>query len=281
MGTPHQIGTVGNLWRYPVKSMLGERREEMVVTANGAIGDRAWALRDLRTGRIASAKKHPVLLSFRAHYAVQPTTTEPGDVIIEMPDGRVMRADAAETSDRISDILGVPLRLENKAQALERTGIVRETVFGDNPVGKFKPEWTLETMPDYFQLKTNTFLEIGSIFILTSGSIDHLRKCQGRTAMIDQRRFRPNIYVETNDGTDGFAEDGWIGGVLTIGESLVLDEFSGTVWCVTSTLPQEELPRDLSILRTIAQHHEGCLGVYGNVRLEGNIRVGDPVVLSN
>ena len=99
--------------------------------------------------------------------------------------------------------------------------------------------------------------------------------------MIDQRRFRPNIYVETNDGTDGFAEDGWIGGVLTIGESLVLDEFSGTVWCVTSTLPQEELPRDLSILRTIAQHHEGCLGVYGNVRLEGNIRVGDPVVLSN
>ena len=281
MGTPHRIGIVENLWRYPVKSMLGERREEMHVTPDGAIGDRVWALRDLTTGRIASAKKHPALLSFRAHYDVQPTATEPGKVIIEMPDGRVMRADAVETSDRISDILGVPLRLEDKAQSLERTGIVRETVFGDNPVTKFKPEWTLETMPDYFQLKTNTFLEIGSIFVLTSGSLEHLRKCQGGTAMIDQRRFRPNIFIESDNGTDGFVEDAWIGGTLTIGEDLVLDEFSGTVWCVTSTLPQEELPRDLSVLRTIAQHHRGCLGVYGNVRLAGVIRVGDTVVLSN
>ena len=143
MSTRRSIGTVGNLWRYPVKSMLGERLEEMTVTPDGAIGDRAWALRDLKTGRIASAKKHPVLLSFRAHYDVQPTATDPGHVIIEMPDGRVMSADAAEASDRISDILDVPLRLENKAHTLERTSIVRETVFGDNPVSKFKPEWTL------------------------------------------------------------------------------------------------------------------------------------------
>ena len=281
MGTRRSIGTVGNLWRYPVKSMLGERLEEMTVTLDGAIGDRAWALRDLRTGRIASAKKHPVLLSFRAHYDVQPTETDPGNVIIEMPDGRVMSADAAEASDRISDILDVPLRLENKARTLERTSIVRETVFGDNPVSKFKPEWTLETMPDYFELKSGSFLEIGSIFILTSGSIEHLRKCQGNTALIDQRRFRPNIYVASNDGAQGFVEDAWIGGTLTIGASLIVDEFSGTVWCVTSTLPQEDLPRDLSVLRTIAQHHKGCLGVYGTVRSASTIRVGDPVVLSN
>lgn len=280
MGTRHSIGTVGNLWRYPVKSMLGEPLEEMFVTPAGAIGDRTWALRDLSTGKIASAKKHPVLLSFRAHHEVQPTATEPGNVIIEMPDGRDMPADTAETSDRISDIVGLPLRLENKARALEKTSIDRETVFGDNPVAKFKPEWTLETMPDHFQLKSDSFFEISSIFILTSGSIEHLRKCQGGTAMVDQRRFRPNIYLETGDGTGGFVEDAWTGGALTIGERLVLDEFSGTVWCVTSTLPQEELPRDLSVLRTIAQHHQGCLGVYGTVRLPGRIRVGDPVVLS-
>ena len=280
MSTQH-IGSVGNLWRYPVKSMLGEQLTEMQVTPHGAIGDRAWALRDLTTGRIASAKKHPTLLSFRAHFDVQPTATEPGHVIIEMPDGRVMPVDAAETADRISDVIGIPLRLENKAQALERTTIIRETVFGDSPVEKFKPEWTLETMPDYFELKRDSFFEISSIFILTSGSIKHLRECQGGTAMVDQRRFRPNIYLETGDGTEGFVEDAWIGGTLAIGKKLIVDEFSGTVWCVTSTLPQEELPRDLSVLRTIAQHHRGCFGVYGTVRAAGTIRVGDPVILSN
>ena len=68
---------------------------------------------------------------------------------------------------------------------------------------------------------------------------------------------------------------------MAIGESVSLNDFSGTVWCVTSTLPQEELPRDLSILRTIAQDHGGCLGVYANVTAEGKIRVGDSIGLSH
>lgn len=280
MGVEREVGTVGNLWRYPVKSMLGERLEEVLLTTSGVIGDRAWALRDTRTARIASAKKYPILLSFRAHYDVQPTADEPGSVVIEMPDGRVAPPEDPETSEQISRILQIPVRLESKARELERTSIVRETVFGDVPVSKFKPEWTPETMPDFFQLKQGSFFEIGSIFILTSGSIKHLRACQGGTALIDQRRFRPNIYVESNAGIDGFVEDAWIGGTLKIGESASLDDFAGTVWCVTSTLPQEELPRDLSILRTIARDHNGCLGVYANVRSNGTIRVGQPIVLS-
>ena len=165
--------------------------------------------------------------------------------------------------------------LRNQPRELEKTTIVRETVFGDVPVSKFKPEWTPETMPDYFQLKSGSFFEIGSIFILTSGSIEHLRACQGSTALIDQRRFRPNIYVELNGDTLGFVEDTWIGGTLAFGDSVTVDEFSGTVWCVTATLPQQGLPRDLSILRTIARDHKGCLGVYGTVRLGGKIRIGD------
>jgi MOSC domain-containing protein len=48
---------------------------------------------------------------------------------------------------------------------------------------------------------------------------------------------------------------------------------------VTSTLAQEELPRDLSILRATAQHHRGCLGVYANVRSPGRACVGDPIKL--
>jgi uncharacterized protein len=66
---------------------------------------------------------------------------------------------------------------------------------------------------------------------------------------------------------------------VRVGRDVVFADVKPTVWCVTSTLAQEELPRDLSILRTIAQHHRGCLGVYASVPSAGTIRVGDPVTL--
>ena len=45
---------VTGLWRYPVKSMLGGRVPDAVMTERGCLGDRAWALRDVASGRIAS-----------------------------------------------------------------------------------------------------------------------------------------------------------------------------------------------------------------------------------
>jgi len=143
-----------------------------------------------------------------------------------------------------------------------------------------KPDCTPETMPDYFQLKSGSFLEIGAVFVLASGSVEHLRSLQGGTALIDRRRFRPNLYIDTGQVSGRFVEDDWLGGKLTIGDSVVLDEFAPTLWCVGSTLAQEELPRDRSILRTIARGHQGCLGVYGSMASTGLVRVGDPVVLT-
>ena len=73
-----QIGIVRELFRYPVKSMLGERLDEFAVAANGVLGDRAWGLREAN-GRIASAKKWANLFDFRAAYesAPQPATLAP------------------------------------------------------------------------------------------------------------------------------------------------------------------------------------------------------------
>ena len=76
----------------------------------------------------------------------------------------------------------------------------------------------------------------------------------------------------------GFVEDSWLGGALDIGGVVRVEEFQPTVWCVTSTLSQQELPRDLSILRTAAQHHRGCLGVYATVTRSGLLRVGDGAI---
>lgn len=274
------VGTIAELWRYPVKSMLGGIVSESMVTGRGVLGDRAWALRDQRTGRIVSAKRVPRLLQFRAMYEVEPTLESGGLVRIETPEGDTIYAGQEDASARISGILGRPVRLENSARPDEKTSIDRDTVFGDVPVSQMKPDWTPETMPDYFQLKGGTFLEIGAVFLLASGSVEHLRGLQGGTALIDRRRFRPNLYLDTGPVSGRFIEDDWLGGNLTVGGSVVLSEFAPTLWCVGSTLAQEELPRDLSILRAIARGHQGCLGVYGSVVSGGLVRVGDPVVLA-
>jgi uncharacterized protein len=275
----HFAGRVAELWRYPVKSMLGERRNQLHITPRGALGDRAWALRETATGRIASAKRYPQLLVLHAGYEVEPTFAAPGRIQISMPDGRMICPDDPDASAIISDFLGHSVHLENQPASDEKTGIDRATVFGDVPVSTMKAEWTPESMPDYFQLMTGTFFEIGAVFLLASGSVDHLRKLQGGTAQIDRRRFRPNIYIESEPEFGGFVEDSWQGAELNLGEAVKVQDFRPTVWCVTSTLAQQELPRDLSILRTVAQHHRGCLGVYATVTRSGLLQVGDTVYL--
>ena len=277
----HSVGRVAELWRYPVKSMLGERRNQLSITTRGALGDRAWALREIATGRIASAKRFPQLLALGARYEVEPTFAATGRIQISLPDGRTICPDDRDASVIISDFLGHSVRLENQPATDEKTGIDRATVFGDVPVSTMKPDWTPESMPDYFQLMKDTFFEIGAVYLLASGSVDHLSKLQGGTAQIDQRRFRPNIYIESEAEGGGFVEDSWLGGTLNIGEAVRLDDFQPTVWCVTSTLAQQDLPRDLSVLRTTAQHHHGCLGVYANVARPGLLQVGDVAYLVN
>jgi len=80
----HLVGRVAELWRYPVKSMLGERRNQLPFTPSGALGDRAWALRETATGRIASAKRFPQLLAFHARYEVEPTFAATGRIQISV-----------------------------------------------------------------------------------------------------------------------------------------------------------------------------------------------------
>jgi uncharacterized protein YcbX len=274
-----QVGTIRELWRYPVKSMLGTAVNEIFISDRGGLGDRAWALRDVESGRIASAKKFPRLLEFRATYEVEPRRNKPGRVRIETPDGQALYPEDPDASGIISDMLGHALKFENQANEDEKTSIDRRTVFGDVPVSQMKPDWTPETMPDYFQLMKSSFFEIGPVFVLASGSVEHLIKLQGGTVAIDRRRFRPNLFIDTPSDADRFVEDDWLDGTLAVGETLALAELQPTLWCVTSTLAQEELPRDPSILRTMAKEHKGCLGVYASVYSPGLVRVSDPVAL--
>jgi len=74
------VGTVVSLWRYPVKSMMGEELNACEVTERGLCGDRAYGLVDQETGKLASAK-HPRkwgrLFDFRADFVEPPRLGTP------------------------------------------------------------------------------------------------------------------------------------------------------------------------------------------------------------
>jgi uncharacterized protein YcbX len=114
---------------------------------------------------------------------------------------------------------------------------------------------------------------------LASGTLAHLRTLIGADAQLDPRRFRPNIFVETAPGAEGFMEDDWLEGTLEVGESVRIVQLRPTLRCVMTTHSQADLVRDLRILRTAVQHHHDHVGVWASISAAGTVRVGDPVVL--
>ena len=72
---PASMLSLASLWRYPIKSMMGEELNSAIITDNGLLGDRSYALLDLETDKIVSAKnpkKWPEIFSFHARYIEAP-----------------------------------------------------------------------------------------------------------------------------------------------------------------------------------------------------------------
>jgi len=277
----HQVGVVRELWRYPVKSMLGERLDQFFATEGGVAGDRAWALRDPRSGNILSAKKWPRLLDFQARYQTPPDGGT-GEILIRLPDGRTTGADDPHASSAISDALGHQVRLERaQAGVKSKAEIDTSTIFGDVPVEQIFPNWTAATMPNVFKLPLGTFFDSAVVHVLASGTLEHIRGLSPKGTVVDPRRYRPNIFIETLPELTGFIEDAWGGRILEVGEALRIVAIEPALRCVMTTHRQGDLPRDLGVLRTSAQHHAAKVGVFASIGSAGTVRLGDPVFIAD
>jgi uncharacterized protein len=274
------VGVVKALFRYPVKSMLGERLTEVEIGPKGVIGDRAWALREAN-GRIVTAKKWANMLGFHAAYEGTPELEQLPPVRITLPDGSSLHAGDPHASDVISGYLGRPVRLERaRPDEHSRAEIDPATVFGDVGVANVSPAFTEATLPDTFGLPHGTFFDSAMIHVVATGSLEHMRSLIGADAQLDPRRFRPNIVVETDPRATGFVEDEWLGHTLEAGSTVKIVGLQPALRCVMTTHQQSELARDLRILRTAAQHHNAKLGVFASIGAPGKVRVGDPVCLT-
>jgi uncharacterized protein YcbX len=285
-----QIGTVKELFRYPVKSMLGERLERIEVGERGVIGDRAWALRESANGRVVSAKKFARMLELRATYESPPRADEPDDqsapIKIQLPDGRSLHAADADAAAMLSAVIGREVVIE-RAQPSQytRAGIDPGTIFGDVPIESVMPQLTGATMPDTFALLNGTFFDSAMMHVLATGTLAHMRSLVGEGAQIDARRFRPNIVVDTGATANGFVEDEWLGQTLEVGDgangdTVKIVAMKPALRCVMTTHRQEDLGRDLRIIRAAAQFHQATVGVFASVGATGTVRVGAPVFLA-
>ncbi len=268
---------VKELYRYPVKSMLGERLEALAIGEHGAIGDRAWALRETATGFIISAKKFARMLELGARYADEPSADAETPVKIALPDGRTLDPADAETAGELSSFLGREVAVERaRPKQHTRAGIDPDTIFADVPIEQVMPGLTRATMPPSFSLLNGGFFDSAEIHLLATGTLAHVAAAIGPDALLDARRFRPNIVVDTGAEAKGFIEDGWLGATIEIGGVKIISGHPA-LRCVMTTHRQSDLPRDLRVLRTIAEAHRATLGVFASIGAPGTVRVGDPV----
>jgi uncharacterized protein len=268
------IGKVVSLWRYPVKSMMGEEINSSDMTERGLIGDRVYAIVDKQTGKVASAKnprKWEKLFDFRAAFidSLQSAENIP-PVRITLPDGRQIFSNQGGIDYTLSKVLQREVTLMKAS--LEKPSY--EEYWPDIEGIVHREIVTDEAMP------SQTFFDVAVIHILTTSTISRLRELypDGR---FEVRRFRPNIVIESRSGERDFIENLWVDRKIIIGEEIVLRVIAPCTRCVMITLPQGDLEKDLGILRTVAKYNQVHAGVYASVFRGGIVRRGDIVQLED
>ena len=184
------LGSVVSVWRYPVKSMKGEELNVADITEAGLLGDRAYALLDTSTGKVASAKnprKWAKLLEFQATFA-QPARSRKKipPVRITLPDGTIVGSEQSDINQVLSGVLGRDVRLITmppKAAKFEEywpdiDGLAHRETVTDEPMGVGAP--------------AGTFFDLAAVHLLTTATLDRLRDLQPE-GHFEVRRFRPNV----------------------------------------------------------------------------------------
>jgi uncharacterized protein YcbX len=263
--------SLASLYRYPVKSMMGEELNAVRITPRGLFGDRAYALCDSETKKVVSAKnprKWPNLFSFKAAYISPPeleSTLPP--VRVTLPDGRFVASSSPEFSSAVSQTIGRQVTLLSSAPQEAQL----EEYWPDMEGLAHRDHVTDEAMP------AGTFFDLGMLHVLTTGTLDKLRELYpgGR---FEPRRFRPNLIIST-PGQSGFVENDWVGKTLMIGPDVKINVTMACGRCVMTTLAQGDLPKDPGILKAAAQHNEVRVGVYASVVQPGTVKVGDAITV--
>ena len=272
---------LSEIWRYPVKSMIGQSVGTAVLGPLGLDGDRGWATRDEVRGGIRGAKKIGELMLFAARYV----DGIGGVVEITLPDGTTTRTDEPDVNERVSAALGHdvtlwPLQPETDLDHYRRGAadsddvmVELRSIFGrteDEPLPDFSifPPEIIE-----FESPPGTYLDAFPLLVMTTSALRSITDALPDAA-VDVRRFRPNLVVDTGDAA-GHPEFGWVGRQARVGGA-VIQLGAACPRCVMVTRAvTPEVPSDRSVLRHIVRELDQNVGIYGTVLEPGPIALGD------
>lgn len=285
--------SVREIWRYPVKSMGGERLESTVLQKGGIPYDRGWAIRDESDGTIQGAKRFGALMNCSARSLMDSRAAPVPQADITLPDGRSIRTDDTRVHQALSDVVGQTVSLwplqpaENEAhyravQPSDLEAHLRQmfALEAGEPLpdfSAFPPEVLGELM--VYATPRGTYFDAFPVHVLTGASLRFMQ-AQLPDSKIDVRRFRPNILVDDGSDTAELEEFGWTGKQVALGDASVVAVMR-CPRCIMTTRAHEgqgtALPRDGAIMRTMVRLTGQTLGIYGTVAREGQIAVGQPV----
>jgi uncharacterized protein YcbX len=269
------------IYRFPLKSALGEALQCVEVSPGGVAGDRVFALLDRVTGRVVSAKRpklwRPMLQLSAA------TLPEGGEIAVRFPDGRILRSDEEDLAPALEGFLGRDieilrgregeLRLErSRPEEVVAQGLDADVTMDVNAVGEEAPG--------------RAFQDLAAVHLMTSATAQAIAAAAGLSGP-EISRYRPNFVIDGGDGA-AFAENGWIGRELRIG-SLRLEITHPTPRCAIPVLEQGSdcafQPAVLAAINSLNRTDAGafgvqpCAGAYARVIEPGLVQTGDIVSL--
>ena len=276
---------ISQLWRYPVKSMVGGRVDSVELGELGIVGDRTWAARDLERGGIRGAKKIGSLMRLAAR------DIDGGHVEISLPDRSTVRTTDADVDERVSAALDQRVRLERLRPADDLEHYRRGAPDSDDVVAELRGIFGREDdepFPDFsvfppeiteFESPPGTYYDAFPLLVMTQAALSALGGAlPGSNVGI--KRFRPAGVVDTDvDGADastpGPPEVDWPGRRPPSGTATI--EFGAPCpRCVMVTREiNDEIPADRAVLRHIVRDLDQNLGVYATVVAPGTVAVGD------
>ena len=276
------VGTIAELWRYPVKSMGGERLNEAALRTGGIANDRGWAIRETETGKVASAKQPRAYRALLDFAATADRDHDDAVVTITGPNNLHVRSTDADHATSLSTALG-------RSVTLDRAGEVDALYESEWPdmEGLVISNMTLD-LPVAMSTEKSSYVDLAALHLVSTASLAALAALTPEST-IDVRRFRPNLVIDTGDAA-GFVDVDWVGHDLAIGDDVVIRISDNATRCVMTTLAQGELAQERSVLQTLAAHNQqefgglgrsACLGVYAEVVAGGVIRAGDAVAIAS
>ena len=236
-----EIGHVEAIFRYPVKSMGGERLEAAKLGWHGIDGDRRFAFRrvDNRSGMPwLTASKLPELLLF-APQRREGGAQEDLPTHIRTPDGEEMPVFGEDLASEVGRRYGSPVQM--------------------------------------MQLNHGIFDE-ATISVIATDTIREIERLAGRS--LDVRRFRPNVVVRLLR-SGPFQEDEWLGGVLSFGDGDDAPAIAVTmrdVRCSMVNLDPDSANSAPEVMKAIVRAHQNTAGIYGAVTRTGQLAVGKTVL---